>query len=147
MGVCEHRRKFYQGSVAALLTYAEHTFKMMRQMPDGASDKDHRESAAAQIAKIPGFKIKGAADIMPEAPPFPYELTYLWNWFTEIASGLQGNGWGAPVVTWEALRAWAEFMRVGLEPWEASALIRVGLVRADALAPKVKKVDGGQGKD
>lgn len=44
--------------------------------------------------------------------------------------GLSSNGFGPALVTWEALRAWSEFMAVRLEPWEAKVLVTLGYKRA-----------------
>ncbi|MCK1568992.1 hypothetical protein IVB08_34605 [Bradyrhizobium sp. 173] len=44
--------------------------------------------------------------------------------------GLASNGFGPALVTWEALRAWSEFMAVSLEPWEAKVLVTLGYRRA-----------------
>ena len=57
-------------------------------------------------------------------------MVYLWRFFDEISMGLSSNGFGPPLVTWESLRAWSEFMAVNLEPWEAKVLVTLGYRRA-----------------
>lgn len=44
--------------------------------------------------------------------------------------GLSSNGFGPALVTWEALKAWSEFMALSLEPWEAKVLVTLGYRRA-----------------
>lgn len=60
----------------------------------------------------------------------PQVLAYLWDWFGDYAFGMAGGGMGPAVATWEGLRAWADHMRLTLEPWEARAMIRLGHIRA-----------------
>jgi hypothetical protein len=43
-----------------------------------------------------------------------------------------------PTVTWEGLAAWCAQMRITLEPWEASAMVRLGVLRANILTPQPK---------
>lgn len=74
---------------------------------------------------------------MPEGPPFPLELDYLWQWFIEISIGLAPTGFGPAMVTWEAVRAWQQMSGAGpVEPWEARALIRLGMARAAVQAER-----------
>lgn len=112
------------------MEWAEHQFRQNRSTADGATEGDHLESAARQLANLPGRK-KKPVEIVPEGSSFPDELFYIWNWFTEIASGLASNGFGPPMVTWEALRAWQSAMDIGpIEPWEAATLVDLGRLRA-----------------
>lgn len=79
-----------------------------------------------------------------DAPECPEALAYLWKHFAEIDLGLSSNGFGPPLVTWEALRAWTDFMAVQLEPWEARALVVLGHKRAViADEEQRKKVQAG----
>lgn len=77
-----------------------------------------------------------AIPVIDDAPAIPAGAAYLWRWFCEISMGLASNGFSAPVVTWEALAAWQGQMGLGLEPWEAKALIRLGHARAVIAAEK-----------
>ena len=76
---------------------------------------------------------------MLDGPECPDALHYLWGYFCEISAGLSSNGFGPPIVTWEALRAWCEFMAVALAPWEARALVVLGHVRATVDAEEQEK--------
>jgi hypothetical protein len=69
----------------------------------------------------------------------PAALTYLWGYFCEIVAGLASNGFSPAVVTWEALAAWSAFMRIALEPWEARALVDLGVARASIEAEAIAK--------
>jgi len=42
-------------------------------------------------------------------------------------------------VTWEALKAWSEFMAVSLEPWEVKVLVTLGYTRAVIAAEEQEK--------
>lgn len=69
--------------------------------------------------------------VISAGPPFPEELAYLWDWFSSLRLGLAANGFGPPVVTWEAIRAWQVLVGVDeVEPWEAETLVQLGLLRA-----------------
>lgn len=82
------------------------------------------------MANLPGGK-KRIAPVVPAGPPFPEELDYLWGWFGELAAGLSSNGFGPPLVTWEAIAAWQRLADIGpIEPWEARTLVQLGMLRA-----------------
>lgn len=85
---------------------------------------------------LPGWK--GRTRALPEAPEFPEELDYLWDWFHDIMQGSDGGGFAAPRVTWLTLQAWGVITRTVLEPWEADALIRLGCAFAAANNEKPK---------
>lgn len=77
-----------------------------------------------------------------DAPEFPDGLDYLWRWFQEISLGLSPNGFAPPVVTWEALRAWQAATDVGVvEPWEAKALVQLGMLRAGVMSEKANEAN------
>jgi len=67
----------------------------------------------------------------------PPELDYVWEMFEEISMGLQGSGFGIPVITWRDLSAWKENTGTPLEPWEAKALVILGNLRAFVTGQKV----------
>lgn len=103
---------------------------MDRKRDDGASEGDHLRSAQRQIEKLPGWKGKKAEEIVPQSPPFPGDLEYLYGHFGEIIIGTASNGMGPLQITWETIRAYRVEMRVDLEPWESLALVRMGHARA-----------------
>lgn len=119
------------------MEWAEHQFRQHRKAADGATEGDHLESGARQLANLPGRK--KPVEVIPEKPPFPDELEYVWRWYGELASGLVANGFGPPMVTWEAIRAWREEMDIGpVEPWEAKCLVDLGVLRATVSAEKAE---------
>jgi len=75
-----------------------------------------------------GKKVKVAG--IDDAPECPEALAYLWKYFCEICLGLASGGFGPPLLTWEALKAWSDFAAVKLEPWEAKVLVTLGYKRA-----------------
>lgn len=131
-----------------MIAWAEHEFRYRRPTADGSSEADHQESAARQWAAMPAAlrpksrKISTQSDAVA-GPPFPDELDYLWEWFREISFGLNPNGLVPALVGWRDIRAWRAEMDIGpLEPWEARALVELGLLRAsiaEAMRPKKGK--------
>src|SRR6476660_616151 len=100
------------------MEYAEHVFRRGRIVNDGATQGDHLDSAARQLANLPGRKRTAPTIIIPDEPTLPEELRYLFVWFIEICGGLSSTGFGPSLVTWEALTAWQRLMDIGpIEPW------------------------------
>lgn len=130
----ERTGKFYQSLVAELTVFAEHAFRHGRRLDDGATEGEHRSSAARQWSALGRRKLASAAS--PEPPPFPEGLGYLWTWFNEVCAGLAVTGMGPSVLTWEGLDAWRRLMQIRLDPWEASCLVNLGLLRASIQSEK-----------
>ena len=122
------------------MEFAEYEFRRNRKTVDGATEGEHLESAARQLANMPGRRRRPVAvEIVPEEPSFPEELRYLFMWFIEIVSGLTSNGFGPALVTWEAVTAWQRLMDIGpLEPWEVKALVDLGMLRARVHAERAE---------
>lgn len=59
--------------------------------------------------------------------------------------GLASNGFGPPLVTWEALKAWSEFVTIQLEPWEARVLVTLGYKRA-VIESEEQQMDRGKSR-
>ncbi len=135
MGLCGERSKFYEELVEALIAFAEFEFRNARRTSDGATEGDHKASAARQMAAL-GWK-KAAAEALPDSPPFPIALSYLWSWYCQHSMGLAINGMAPAVVTWEGIASWSAVMDVALEPWEALAMVRLGNVRANIESEKI----------
>lgn len=110
---------------------------MTRVAHDGATEREHQESAAAQWAKL-GKKPK-AADTPDPSPPLPDQIAYLWFWFLEILGGLDSGGMGVATVSWSNLKAWVDLTGNELEPWEISAVIRMGTLRASIISEDITK--------
>jgi hypothetical protein len=113
-----------------LKEYADWFFRQNLTAADGAAVADHLESGRRQLEALPGYK-RNVEELVPEAPPFPEELGYLWSWFRQLLVGVQGNGMVPPQISWETLRAWQLCMGIGvLDPWEAETLVYLGALRA-----------------
>lgn len=120
------------------MAYAEHEFRNARPLSDGAPVGDHLASGARQLANLPGRK-KPPPEVIPEGPPFPEELDYLWDWWIQLSRGLPQNGMGPAVVSWLDIQAWRIAMDIGpIDPWEADALVRLGLLRAVVQSEKAE---------
>ncbi len=135
MGLCGERGKFYAELCERLTSFAEFEFKNSRREKDGATEGEHKSSAARQMAAL-GWD-KSAAEVMPDPPPFPFEVGYLWAWFCQYAKGLPVNGMAPASATWEGVAAWAALMRIDMEPWEANVMIDLGLLRSNVVAEKM----------
>ena len=106
-------------------------------MSDGATAAQHLESGLRQ------FKALGitpnVVTVSEPAPPFPFQVEYLWNWFTEIMDGVAANGMTVPILTWDNIATWAQLMELDPEPWECRALIRLSNTRAIVFLDEQKK--------
>ncbi|MCW5695776.1 MAG: hypothetical protein KIS96_03465 [Bauldia sp.] len=134
--VHERPGKFLAGLVDELLEWAEHEFRLDRKLDDGATERDHLESAARQLKAL-GRQPKAEPTV--DGPPFPDELDYLYRWFMEISLGLASSGMAPAVVTWRDITDWQEQTGEIVEPWEARALVSLGALRASIAVEKTKK--------
>jgi hypothetical protein len=58
-----------------------------------------------------------------QPPPFPEPLRYLWEWFQELRTGVQGNGQTYPVITWEAIYCWSQLTHQEVSPRDARVIV------------------------
>jgi hypothetical protein len=75
-----------------------------------------------------------------DAPPFPPQLDYLWQYYCQHTLGLAVSGMAPAVVTWEGLRSWCALMEIELDPEEALVLVRLGYEAASAQSEKINDV-------
>lgn len=101
---------------------------MIRSTSDGATQRDHAESAARQWETLGRKPV--AIPLIENGAEFPGGLEYLWNMFLEILSG-QAAGFGPAIITWEGLFAWSHLTATPIEPWECKTLVRLGITRAN----------------
>lgn len=91
-----------------------------------------------------GIKPKPIAALDP-LPPFPWAISYVWDWFHEFAGGLKANGMAPAMAGWDDVQHWCQAMRLDLDPWEKRLLVRLANLRAgvqsetDADKAKAKK--------
>ncbi len=78
------------------------------------------------------------AALQDDSPKFPFQLSYLWDFFLEISAGLQISGMAPAVVTWESVSHWSRQMDVELEPWETREMVNLGNLRAGIQSEKTK---------
>jgi hypothetical protein len=126
-------RKFREGLVDDLIAYAEHAFTLGKRTGDGATEGEHRVSAAAQWEKL-GRKVKAGS--IAKAPAFPEALRYLWHFFAEILNGCASSGWGPREITWRDLAAWSAMTGNSLKLWECRALMALSAVFVRVNQPK-----------
>lgn len=107
------------------MEYAEWFFRQSSKTIDGSEAGDHLESARRQMALL-GKEVPAAV-----VPYFPQELDFLWEWYIDISRGLPSNGMAPPLISWDILKAWRDLVDVELEPWQAKALIGLGVLRVN----------------
>jgi len=82
------------------------------------------------------FGLKSPATLSEPTPPFPFQLSYLWDFFLEVSIGLAISGMAPAIVTWESVSHWSAQMDVELEPWEVKELVSLGNLRAGIQSEK-----------
>jgi hypothetical protein len=100
---------------------------------DGGSEGEHLGAAAQTLRKI-GRGDKAKAIEEDGAPPFPFELEYLWVIFHDVSMGLAVTGMAIPTITWESLQAYEQLNGAPLEAWERRALMQLSSARAHVLS-------------
>ena len=69
-------------------------------------------------------------DIAAEAelaavPELTEHAVYLWRWFIDLRSTLQGNGMAAPRISRHDIHAWEQDNFTTLAPWERAAILQL----------------------
>lgn len=85
--------------------------------------------------------IKPKVKPLPDAPPFPFLIGHIWNWFNELAQGRSVTDFGLGSISWLDIKSWSEMTMTVLEPWEVRALMRLDVVFLIAQKPKKKAGD------
>lgn len=78
---------------------------------------------------------------IPDLPPFPWALDYLWTLFHEFSHGLTSSGMGPVMASWRDVQDWCDVMLLDLEPWEKKALVRLANLRAAIQSEEKPKSD------
>lgn len=113
------------------MAYAEHFFRHASTLGDGAEAGDHIDSAQRQLARMPGRKRpQPNGPLIPEPPPFPEPLDYLWQIFELVSMGMPISGMAPAVISWDTLQAWESLTNTALEPWEAQTVVQLSMMRA-----------------
>jgi hypothetical protein len=86
------------------------------RMEDGASRREHFQSAERQGIPIPEAK----------GPPLPELLRYLWGWFCDIHDGRTVNGMSATRASHLDVMAWQHNTGNVLSRWELKAIFALG---------------------
>jgi hypothetical protein len=114
-GVSRDPRKFYEGLVEELIAFGKHQFWLGQRLEDGATRREHLESAARQ--GIP---------TQIEGPQLPDTVNYLWKWFCEIHDGRTLSGMGPNRANHMDLMAWQWNTGNKLASWELRAIRDLG---------------------
>jgi hypothetical protein len=136
LGSGEQPRKFYQALCEKLYAYAEWDFRNGRKLGDGATEGQHKTSAAKQMEAL-GWKT-AASEVLIPPPEFPHAIAHVWQWFHEVVRGVQGNGMSYPVITWTELDCWARLTQQEISPREAKTIIVLGTMHANIMSEKTK---------
>lgn len=59
---------------------------------------------------------------MPEEAECPYEVEYIWDWFTELNAARPANGMCIGPIPYSEIAVWAKLMQLNLLPFEIKAL-------------------------
>ncbi len=72
-----------------------------------------------------------------ECPPFPLELTYLWNAFCRLSARRGSNGFSAVPISWSDIDAFLRHSGISLAPFEIRIIEDLDdLFRAEQSKPK-----------
>ena len=102
-----------------MIAFAEHEFTLDLPEKTGGTRRDSYKSFKRQTGKE-------HPDV--RGPKFPNELVYLWRHFREVHNGRAVNGYGETRVSYLDLMAWQEVTGTRLRPWEARAIMTLGMV-------------------
>ena len=97
------------------MDYARHQAECSKRADGGATQRDHWELAAAQGSTVARAKL--------EAPEFPEELAYMWDWTTELHGRSGVNMAGLNPLSYGTIDAWGRLTDRVLTPHEVEGLI------------------------
>ena len=61
-------------------------------------------------------------EAIPQEPPFPDSLGYLWDWYEELAYSRSSSGFGPNPITYVDIEAWGRLCSVDLSRWEVQTI-------------------------
>jgi hypothetical protein len=88
---------------------------------------------------LPGWRGKKPEEVIPQSPPYPFELDYLFRLFGEYSLAMEHNGMSPAMATWSGLKNWNEIMRHDLEPWELRAIAQLSQARAIVQSEQIEQ--------
>ena len=94
------------------MAYARHHAECSKRAPDGSTMREHWEASGSAVARA---KL--------EAPEFPEDLAYLWDWTLELHGRSGVSMAGLNPLTYQTLDAWARLLERDPMPHEVEALI------------------------
>jgi hypothetical protein len=89
----------------------------MERQPDGASLREHLESAWRQKNFAP--------EAMPQKlrlPDIPAAVAHLWDWFCELSGARTGSSGGPNPIQFSEIEAWARLTGRALAPRDVQAI-------------------------
>ena len=102
-----------EATEGSLLAFAAREFALNERLDDGSTQRDHAQSHFRQTGKYnPGT----------EPVECPYELAYLWGYWTSMNMRRTSSGFGPNPISEEAMAAWARRRGIVFEPFESDAL-------------------------
>lgn len=61
----------------------------------------------------------------PEELDCPWELEYVWSYYTELAATRQNSGMGVSPICHREITAWSDGMGYNVTPFERKALVKI----------------------
>ncbi|WP_426076896.1 phage tail assembly chaperone [Janthinobacterium sp. PSPC3-1] len=95
------------------MRYAGHQFERGARAADGHAKGEHLDAAR----RHPLYRAPPEA----EAPPLPFELAHVWEWFVQLNRKRQNGMAVNPIASTEIL-AWQARHRLAVEPFEHQLL-------------------------
>jgi hypothetical protein len=111
-----------------ILGFAGRAIQLSMRQPDGATLREHLQSAWRQTGERPELL---------EPVDCPDEMLYLWDRFLEVSKRRTSNGFGLNPVPYADIAAWATMNRVRITPFELEVLDRIEALYVSLMQPKV----------
>lgn len=100
-----------------LIAYATYQFHLNRRQQDGATLKQHLESAYRQTGVMP--------EELADEPDLPYLAAHVWYYFLELHRTRSSNGFGENPLSYAEIECWCRLTGIVLEQWELQALVGI----------------------
>lgn len=102
-----------------------------RVRSDGSTKRELAENLVRQRGTWP-------ADV-PQEPPFPEGLRYLWRWYQSLSLGRGSSGFGGPnPLSFLEVAAWAQLTGVQIDRWELEIIKSIDVMYLASFADESK---------
>jgi len=101
------------------MDYAEHDFRLSKTDKKGITLRAHLQQVAKSTGHVPEELI---------GPAFPDRYGHIWEYFLDLHGGRSYSAGGPNPLSWADMKAWDDFMRVGLTEWETRTIKALDLL-------------------